>query len=261
MTKRRIAGSRALVTGASGGIGRALVLELARQGADVLGVARRHEKLTTLGEEVAAMGRRFEAVCGDITELAVRQSAVERAQATFGGLDLLINNAGIGALGPFDEASPERLRRIMEVNFFALAEMTRIALPVLSQGRQPMIVNIGSILGHRGVPGSSEYCASKFAVQGFSQSLRAELAPRGIDVLVVSPGSTDSEFVDHLIDRQSDMAFRNRRPASAELVARRTLRAIRRGKHELFPTWSAQMVDWLCRLSPRLMDRLVARRQ
>ena len=95
--------------------------------------------------------------------------------ACYGGLDLLVNNAGIGAQGRFAEADPARLRQIMEVNFFAPAEMTRAALPLLKQGRRPMIVNIGSILGHRGIPGTSEYCASKFAVQGFSESLRAEL--------------------------------------------------------------------------------------
>src|SRR4029079_8217356 len=114
--------------------------------------------------------------------------------------DLLINNAGVGALGRFEEAGAERLRRIMEVNFFALVEMARLAIPALQQGRRPLIVNISSILGHRAVPRSSEYCASKFAVQGFSESLRAELTRLKIGVLVVSPGTTATEFFDHAVE-------------------------------------------------------------
>ncbi len=88
----------------------------------------------------------------------------------------------------------------MEVNFFALVEMTRAALPLLKQGRRPIIVNVSSILGHRGVPHNSEYAASKFAVHGFSESIRAEFAATGIDVLVVSPGTTETEFFDQVIE-------------------------------------------------------------
>jgi short-subunit dehydrogenase len=256
MTKRAIAGSRALITGASGGIGRAIALELARLGADLVLLARRAEKLQRVADEIHTLGRRAELVVGDVTDATTRSAAVDRA-AALGGLDILVNNAGVGALGPFEQASPERLRRIMEVNFFALTEMTRAALPLLKRGRQPLIINIGSILGHRGVPQSSEYCASKFAVEGFSQSLRAELAPQGIDVLVVSPASTDSEFFDHLIDQQGSIAFRSRRPASPEHVARQVVRAIRHGQPALFPTWSAQFVHWLQRLSPGVMNRIV----
>ena len=113
---------------------------------------------------------------------------------------ILINNAGVGAIGPFDSADPERVRRIMEVNFFALVEMTRLALPHLKQGRTPIIVNISSILGRRGVPHNSEYTASKFAVHGFSESIRAEFAGSGVDVLVVSPGTTETEFFDNVLE-------------------------------------------------------------
>ena len=96
----------------------------------------------------------------------------------------------------------------MEVNFFALVEMTRLALPLLKQGVNPIVVNVSSILGHRGVPHSSEYSASKFAVQGFSESIRAEFARLGIDVLVVSPGTTETEFFDRVIEqhRRAELA-------------------------------------------------------
>jgi short-subunit dehydrogenase len=259
MSRRPIAGCRALITGASSGIGRSLALELARQGADLVVVARRRERLQQLASEIAPMTRRCEVVVGDVTEPALREEAIACARERLGGLDLLVNNAGVGAIGPFEQASSDRLRQVMEVNFFALVEMTRLALPLLKQGRQPMIVNLGSILSHQAVPGSSEYCASKFAVRGFSQSLRAELKPAGIDVLLVSPASTQSEFWEHLVEQQGQPSFKGR-PAPADLVARRIVRAIQRGQHELFPTWSARLIAWGQRLAPGAVDWFVGKR-
>ena len=107
----------------------------------------------------------------------------------------------------------------MELNFFSLLEMTRSALPLLKLGRQPIIVNISSILGHRGIPHMSEYSATKFAVQGFSESIRAEFAPLGIDVLVVSPGTTETEFFDRAIEHTS-AELAEHKPVSAAEVAR-----------------------------------------
>jgi short-subunit dehydrogenase len=257
--RRTIAGSRAVVTGASGGIGRAIALELGRRGAHVLGVARRAELLDALASEFASLPGRFISVAGDITESPARRQCIEQAVAAFGGLDLLVNNAGIGALGTFRRATPERLRRIMEVNFFAAVELIRDALPVLAQGRRPMIVQVASILGHRGIPNCTEYCASKFALRGFSQSLRAELSPDGIDVLVVSPGSTETEFFEHALECNARPAWRRNRAASPESVARATVRAIARGKHEIVPDLPGRLLTWLQRLSPRLADSLVAR--
>ena len=146
----------------------------------------------------------------------------------------------------------------MEVNFFALVEMTRAALPLLKLGRQPIMVNISSILGHRGVPHMSEYCASKFAVQGFSEAIRAEFARLGIDVLVVSPGTTETEFFDRAIEHTSAAQM-----AGAQAGQRR------RGGHgnrprrfgwaatRSFPSWG-RVLFWLNRLSPRLVDRMLA---
>ena len=156
-------------------------------------------------------------------------------RAKLGGLDILVNNAGVGAMGLFEDAEPERVRRVMEVNFFALVEMTRLALPLLKQGVKPIVVNVSSILGHRGVPYSSEYCASKFAVQGFSESIRAEFARQGIDVLVVSPGTTETEFFDSVIERTARAQLAEAQPVIAAEVARQTVRAIRRGRHEIIP--------------------------
>jgi short-subunit dehydrogenase len=259
MAKRSIQGSRAVVTGASSGIGKAIALELARQGALLVAVARREERLRDLAEAVRSDGGRVETVVGDLTESTTRQRVIHAGESAFGGLDILVNNAGIGAVGLFERASPARLRQIMEVNFFAQVEMTRLALPLLKRGVKPILVNVGSVLGHRGTPHRSEYCASKFAIQGFSEAIRAEFARHRIDVLVVSPGRTDTEFAENVVERTDEGAWPEPPAASATVVARRTVRAIRSGRHEIMPHFWGRVLYWLNRISPRLVDSITAR--
>jgi short-subunit dehydrogenase len=258
MARRKIQGIRAVVTGASSGIGRELARELARQGARLVLVARREERLRELAAELAPLAA-VECVPGDVTEDAVRRQALQRARDSYGGLDALVNNAGIGAMGLFEDADPQRLRRVMEVNFFALVEMTRAALPLLREGNRPILVNVSSILGHRGVPYRSEYSASKFAVQGFSECLRAEWGRLGIDVLVVSPGRTETEFFDRAIENSNAPRWSELSAVSPSAVARQTVRAMRRGRHEIIPHRWGRAFVWLDRIAPRLVDAIVAR--
>jgi len=259
MSRREIQGSRAIVTGASGGIGRELAGQLAAEGAELVLLARRADRLEELAAEITAGGGAVEVVAGDVTDAEVRRRAVEVARSSYGGLDILVNNAGIGAMGLFEHAEADRVRRIMEVNFFAPVELTRAALPLLKQGTNPIVVNVASVLGHRGVPYSSEYCASKFALRGFSEALRTELIRHGIDVLVVSPGTTETEFFDHVLERTGEPAWPEHAPVSAAAVARKTVRAIRRGRHEIMPYMWGKLFCWVNRLSPRLVDALMAR--
>jgi short-subunit dehydrogenase len=256
---RTISGSRSLVTGASGGIGRAIALELARHGSQVVLLARREEQLKSVAKEITASGGRAEWVVGDVSDPAARRAALDRARDRFGGLDILVNNAGIGALGRFDEADPARIRRLFEVNFFAAAELIREALPQLKQGARPIVVNIGSILGHFATPRSSEYCATKFALRGFTDALRAEFAAMGIDVLLVSPGTTESEFFEHVVEETSAPRWAKQRGIPAEAVARASVRAIRRGRAEIIPNARGRLVCLLNRLWPGLLRRILAR--
>ncbi len=247
------------MTGASSGIGRAVSLQLAREGAKLLVVARRQDRLNQLAEEAAAVNGRIEILAGDITDEQTRRRAIEAVQSHFGGLDILINNAGIGALGRFEDNDPERLRAVFEVNFFALAEMTRLALPLLKNGTRPMLVNVGSILARRGTPCMSEYCASKFAVQGFSEAVRAEFSRYGIDVLVVNPGTTETEFFDGKYEHGVEPSWPRHKPTTAKRVAQAVVKAIRLGRHEIIPYNKGRILCWLNRLSPSLMDRIMAR--
>ena len=259
MSRRTIEGKRAVVTGASSGIGREMARELSRRGADIVVTARREDRLRAMVDELRAGGRKAEFVAGDIVQPEVREAVLDAAKSKLGGLDILVNNAGVGAAGPFAQASPERLRRIMEVNFFAPAELTRIAVPLLKSGNRPIVVNISSILGHRAVPNKSEYCASKFALHGLSDALRSELAHDGIDVLLVSPSTTESEFFDSVLERTAEPKWFGMKRMPAEAVARKAVQAIMRGRHEIILTPFGRAVVWVDRLCPPLADRLVAR--
>ena len=258
--RRSLVGLRILITGASQGIGRALAVEAAGRGALVLVAARSETLLAELAAAVRAGGGRLETVKADITCPLDRQRMLEAAQQYFGGLDVLINNAGIGATGHFVDASAERLRQIMEVNFFGLTETTRVCLSLLRQGKTPAIVNISSIAGKRGIPARSEYSASKFAVQGFSEALRAELAKDDIDVLVVNPGLTQTNFSQNMIEQKALVRMDHLRGMTAESVAVATLRALERGKHEINLSTGGKLLVLVSRFFPRLAD-FIARRK
>jgi short-subunit dehydrogenase len=249
-----------LITGASQGIGKALAEAAARRGVRVLAAARSEPLLAELAQRVRAEGGRLETVQADVTCPDDRQRMLDAALRHYGGLDLLVNNAGIGATGHFAEVSPERLRRIMEVNFFGLTETTRLFLPVLRSGQAPAIVNISSIAGKRGIPARSEYSASKFAVQGFSEALRAELAKDGIDVLVICPGLTQTNFSQNMLEQKAKMPMDHLRGMTAERVADVTLRAVARGKNEVCLTMQGKLIVLVSRFLPRLADRIAVRK-
>lgn len=259
MAKREISGMRTVITGASSGIGRALVVELARQGARCVLVARRIEKLeATVAEILAEIPEAaVEIVAGDITDAVVRKTAIERCVVAFGGLDAVINNAGIGSFGRFADSDPARLRQIMEVNFFAPVELIRAALPALKASSAPIVVNVGSILGHRGIPRMHEYCSSKFALQGLCQSLRVEFRPLGIDLLMVSPGTTETEFYDSVVHGRGEVPWNKGRGVSSATVARKTVQAIRQGKREIVPNFFGRLLLWAHKYAPHLVDRFM----
>lgn len=251
----------ALVTGASSGIGAALARELAGHGSRLLLTARRADRLERLADELHALSPQTPRpliVAGDLTDASTRGRLIERVAAEWSRLDLLINNAGVGAVGPFAEATEQRLRAIMEVNFFAPAELTRCCLPWLRRSEQSTIVNVGSVLGHVAVPKKSEYCASKFALRGLNDAIRCELYNEGIRVIWIAPNTTRSEFFDQLIERQGSVT-ENRWTMSADAVARAIVRTVRRGRPSRILTFSGKALVAAGHRLPRLMTRLLAR--
>jgi short-subunit dehydrogenase len=258
--RRQIAGSRILITGASQGIGKALAELAARRGGKVLAAARSLELLGELQQQVRKDGGTLEIVQADVTSAEDRQRMVAAAQQHFGGLDILVNNAGIGATGHFAEADGERMRKIFEVNFFGLTETTRVFLPLLKEGKQPAIVNISSVAGRRGIPSRSDYSASKFAVEGFSEALRPELAKDGIDVIVICPGLTQTNFSKNMIEQKARVQFDHLRGMTSEEVAESTIQAIERGSRQITLTFQGKLLVLVSRFLPRLADRIAARK-
>ena len=161
---RILAGRRILITGATRGIGRSLAEQAARAGAALALVARSADLLRSLADSLTAQGAKVVAIPADITLDEDRRRIVTTLGEELGGLDVLINNAGVASFGHFSSSSEEVLRQVMEVNFFAPAELMRCAVPVLRYGEQPAIVNIASMCGRRGLPAWPEYSASKFAL-------------------------------------------------------------------------------------------------
>ncbi len=258
--RRSVEGARVVITGSSQGIGRALALEAARRGAKVLAAARSDDLLGELAAEARASGLALETVRADVTSPEERRRMTEAAERHFGGADVLVNNAGVGATGHFAECGPERLRTIMEVNFFGLTETTRAFLPLLRRGNRPAVVNVSSIAGKRGIPARSEYSASKFAVQGFSEALRAELAKDGVDVLVVCPGLTQTNFSRNMLEQKARLRMDHLRGMTAEEVAVATLRALEEGRDEVCLTLQGRLLVLVGRFFPRVADRIAARR-
>ncbi len=244
MSYRELRQRRVLLTGASSGIGLALARRLATEGCHLLLTARREDRLSSLTDQLRRDGVEVSYVAGDLTSEQVREQLLTEVSHRWSALDLLINNAGVGAVGPFASADSLQLQRIMDVNFLAPAELTRRMLPSLQVGQQPLVVNIGSVLGHVAVPNKSEYCASKFALRGWSNALRIELQRAGMDLLLVDPNTTQSEFFDQLLAKQGNVA-RNPWSMKAETVADRIVRAIRNGRRELVLTTSARAMIWL----------------
>ncbi len=255
--RRSISGSRILITGASQGIGKALAELAAARGAKVLVCARKLDLLEDVAEQIRAKGGVIELVQADITSPEDRRRLVEAAEKAFGGLDILVNNAGIGATGHFADCGPERLRQIMEVNFFGLTETTRVFLHMLKKGNKPAIVNISSIAGKRALPARSEYSASKFAVQGFSEALRAELAKDGVDVLVVCPGLTQTNFSQNMIEQKALVQLDHMRGMSSEEVAAQTIKAIEKGYNETCLTLKGKLMVLVSRFFPWIVDMVV----
>lgn len=260
MPWRELAGKRVLITGASQGIGYALAVAAAKKGCKVVASARTAGLLDTLTAEVQASGGQIVPVTADVADPDGRAAMLAAAVQHFGGLDVLVNNAGVGATGHFMEVQPETLRQIFEVNVFAAAELIRLCLPELRKGDQPLIVNVSSVLGKRAFPGRSFYSASKFALHGLSDAIRAELSRDNIGVLVVSPGLTKTNFSQNMIERVSRMSMDHARGMTPEQVADATIRAMEKGKSDITLTTGGRLLVIVNRICPWVIERIAARR-
>lgn len=261
----------ALVTGASSGIGEATARELHRLGYRVYAAARRLDRMA----ELAELG--ITTVSTDLTDDDAMVDLVDRVIGDTGRIDVLVNNAGYGSYGSLEEVPMSEARRQVEVNVFALARLTQLVIPHLRDRRSGTIVNVSSMGGRFGEPLGSWYHATKFAVEGLSDSLRIELAPLGIDVVVIEPGAIRTEWggiaAASVLDRSGQgpyadqarltvkvLASGEKQGSSPDVVARAIGRAVlARRPRTRYPVGSgARPMVLASRLLPdRLLDRMV----
>ncbi len=257
MPRRNFRSARCLVTGASSGLGRALAEHLALAGAKVLLTGRSKERLVAVRDGLIQSGvdpYALQVAPAELTDSRDRGRLLDLVAEGFGGLDLLINAAGVGAYGHFETHDESVLRQLFEINFFALAELSRDALPLLRRGESPALINIGSIVARRALPGRPEYSASKFAVAGLTEALRSEWAKYSIDVLLVNPGFTATAFDQNLVIDNAVYSTNHRRTMTPAIVAKATLNALSRGRHEVTLTAQGRLLLLANRLAPRLVD-------
>jgi short-subunit dehydrogenase len=224
----RLAGRRALVTGASSGIGRATAVALARAGARIKATGRDEAALKALAEETGA-----DHLAADLMD----RTAVERVAGWAADVDVLVNNAGFGWAGPFQGMGSDDIQALVQVNLVAPLLLANLLLPRMLERGAGHVVNVASIAGHVGVRHEAVYAATKAALVAFTESLRYEVAGSGVGVTLVSPGVIDTAFFDRE-GRPYDRSFpRIRRP---EAVAAGIVRAIERGRADVFvPRWMA----------------------
>ena len=239
-----------LITGASNGIGRRLAIDLAGKGALVVGCGRSQERLQQLLKEMRLTSPASTVFVCDVSDPAQVTAMIGKTLADFGRIDILINNAGIGMRQPFAEMSVETAAEIMRTNYLGTVYCTHEVLPSMIARGSGQIVNISSGAGKIGTLNMAGYCASKFAVNGLSESLYHELKPLGIHVSVVCPGPVRTEF---------NRSFANTQPKSPpslmmtpEAVSRAVIRVIETKKFELVtPGWLA-LICWFKRIMPNL---------
>jgi uncharacterized protein len=252
------AGARALVTGASSGIGVEIARALARQGATVAVTARRADRLEAFVREAAALGAEAaHAIPDDLADPTAPERVAAAAVERMGGVDLLVNNAGFSVPGLSERASIDRTRTMVAVNVVAPVALARALLPAMLERRRGWVLNVASMAGILPAPYQAGYAGTKAFLLNWSESLREEVRDRGVVVTALCPGVTDTEFFDAAGYRGSNAYVRRR--MSAVRVARAGLRALARGKPRVVPgALNKTLVFVGTRLSPRWLVQRVA---
>jgi short-subunit dehydrogenase len=256
----KFADMRVLVTGATGGIGSAIAEALLVRGASVLAAGRDATALDDLARRLARFGARAEFIGADLLRPADRERLYAAALAFGGGagINVLINNAGVGNFGLFDAMDDADIERLLAVNVAAPLQLTRALLPQLRRQPASAIVNIGSVLGTIGYPGQATYSATKFALRGFSEALRRELADSRVRVLYIAPRATRTALNSAAVDRLN-VALRVATDSPA-VVAAAVCRALARGRKASVLGWPEWLYARVNALAPSVVDRSLAPR-
>ena len=253
-------GRTLVVTGASSGIGRTLAHRAARSGARLVLAARREEALEELVAECAELGGEARAFALDVTDAHAVEALADEAVATYGRVDAWINDAGVYLVGTFEETPPEAFRRVVDVNFFGTVNGSRAALRVFREQRRGVLINVSSLVGGLASPYVSAYAASKWAIRGFTLSLREELRGTGIHACVVRPASIDTP----IFRRAGNYSGRSIEALSpvydVELAATTILKLVEHPKREVIVGRSGKALAALHAVAPAAVDWMFAKR-
>jgi short-subunit dehydrogenase len=246
----QLRGARAIVTGASSGIGRAIAVEFANRGSSVVLAARNAAALEEVGRQIRSAGGRAMAVPTDVTADGAVEALVQKTLAEFGGVDILVNNAGVGLGVPIGDATEADVQAVFALNVLAAARAIRAVLPHMRAQRKGAVINISSMAGRIVLPRSGYYSATKFSLTAIGDALRMEEADNGIQVINVFPGMTKSDFSrNRLAGKGRAPHQRLITPVPAEKVAARVAQAVERNERNvyvsLFPDRLVVVVNWL----------------
>lgn len=240
-----------VITGASSGIGAAAAAAFVQAGARVALAARSTARLNALVEKLGGPERAF-AVPTDVTRAEDCDRLARLTAQQFGRIDVLVNNAGIGHWAKFNDLTESETRRLVEVNVLGVMNATHAVLPRMRRQRSGVLINVASMVAQMGTPMMSAYCATKFAVRGFSQALRLELAGDGIEVVCFCPGHTSTEFFAHSVVRRARWHHGLQKPMSPAEVARRLVTVAIRPRPEVVLTAEGRAMTFAARHFPRL---------
>lgn len=243
---------RILLTGATGGIGRHLAIALARKGAKLAIVGRDTDKLDDLAREISGKGGVVEKIVADFDIIGMAQIVAATAAEKLGGIEVLINNAAILDFIQFEDQPPERIAQMIHTNVTAPIQLARAVLPQFITNNQGHFVMIGSIFGSIGFPHYATYCASKFAIHGFSQALRRELVDTKIGVTYIAPRGVNTSMNDAAT--LAMLAKTGGNLDEPEKVAAIVVKALENEKQEVFIGQPESFFAWLNGVAPKLVN-------
>ena len=246
-----------LITGATSGIGKALAFEFGKQGSQVAITGRREKELQEVKQQLENKGISCLAITGDVSIEADAKQMVEQTVKHFGALDILINNAGISMRALFQDLDIEVFKKVMDINFYGTVYCTKYALPHILQTKGS-IVGISSINGRRATPARSAYSASKYAMEGFLESIRMEVMKKGVHVLSVCPGFTASNIRNTALtaDGKVQSPRAEGKIMSAEETAHHIYKAVINRRRDLILTFQGKLAVWLTKWMPGTMDKI-----
>jgi len=258
--KKQMKSKVVIITGGSSGIGKACAEIFGKAGAKIVISGRNKESLLQAKVDLQAKGIEVLEVVADASIELDNEKLIKETLQQFGRIDVLINNAGISMRALFNDADVSVIKKVMDINFYGMVYATKQALPYIIQSKGS-IVGMSSIAGYRGLPGRTGYSASKFAMQGFLESLRTELLKKEVHVLTACPGFTTSNIRTNSLSKDGavhgETSMNEEKMMSAEEVAEAILKAVQKRKRDLVLTRQGKLTVFMNKWLPGLMDKIV----